>query len=369
VGYRLGMAASRRRHFGTVRKLRSGAWQARYWMAGTQRPGPTTFRTRGDALAWLSAAEADQRRGTWIDPKAGRVSLGHYSNTWLVQRSDLRASTRAKYRHLLDRHILPTLGVTEIALLKPSAVRSWWSTLADVQPATAAGAYRLLSTICNTAVVDQVIVRSPCQVKGGGAERAAERPTITVAELAGAIDGVRERMRAAILLAAWCQLRRSEVLGLQRHDVDLERGVLHVRRGFVVQIDGKKAIGRPKTDAGVRTIAIPANVLPVVVDHLAEHVAPESTAWLFPGASGQPVAPRTLDRAWTRARESVGRPDLRLHDLRHSGLTWAAATGATTAELMSRAGHASPAAALRYQHATQDRDRALADALAALSER
>ena len=81
-----------------------------------------------------------------------------------------------------------------------------------------------------------------------------------------------------------------------------------------------------------------------------------------------PVTPRTLNRAWERARVAAGRPDLHLHDLRHSGLTWTAATGATTAELMHRAGHASPAAALRYQHATKDRDRALADALAALSE-
>jgi hypothetical protein len=56
-----------------------------------------------------------------------------------------------------------------------------------------------------------------------------------------------------------------------------------------------------------------------------------------------------------------------LHDLRHSGLTWAAATGASVAELMRRGGHASPAAALRYQHATEDRDRALADALAELA--
>ena len=55
------------------------------------------------------------------------------------------------------------------------------------------------------------------------------------------------------------------------------------------------------------------------------------------------------------------------HDLRHAGLTWAAATGATIAELMRRAGHGSPAAALCYQHATEDRDRALADALAGLA--
>lgn len=82
---------------------------------------------------------------------------------------------------------------------------------------------------------------------------------------------------------------------------------------------------------------------------------------------GGPVTPQVLAQAWSKARLSVGRLDLHLHDLRHSGLTWSAATGATTAELMHRAGHASAAAALRYQHATEDRDRVLADALAGLA--
>lgn len=64
---------------------------------------------------------------------------------------------------------------------------------------------------------------------------------------------------------------------------------------------------------------------------------------------------------------TIGRNDLRLHDLRHTGLTWSAATGATLAELMHRAGHKSSVAAQRYQHATEDRDRALAHALAELA--
>lgn len=64
---------------------------------------------------------------------------------------------------------------------------------------------------------------------------------------------------------------------------------------------------------------------------------------------------------------TIGRSDLRLHDLRHTGLTLAAATGATVAELMHRAGHASASAALHYQHATADRDRVLAKALANLA--
>ena len=64
----------------------------------------------------------------------------------------------------------------------------------------------------------------------------------------------------------------------------------------------------------------------------------------------------------------MGRTDLRLHDLRHMGLTLAAATGATTVELMHRAGHSSSVAAMRYQLATKDRDRIIADALGMIAK-
>ena len=81
------------------------------------------------------------------------------------------------------------------------------------------------------------------------------------------------------------------------------------------------------------------------------------------------AAPTVLSSvAWAAARAAIGRDDLRFHDLRHSGLTWSAATGASVAELMRRAGHASQAASLRYQHATDQRDQALAQGLAELAE-
>ncbi|MEI2718302.1 MAG: tyrosine-type recombinase/integrase [Candidatus Nanopelagicales bacterium] len=67
------------------------------------------------------------------------------------------------------------------------------------------------------------------------------------------------------------------------------------------------------------------------------------------------------------AREKAGRPDLRFHDLRHTSATLAAATGATLAELMSRMGHSTPGAAMRYQHVAADRDRAIAEALSGMA--
>jgi hypothetical protein len=99
-----------------------------------------------------------------------------------------------------------------------------------------------------------------------------------------------------------------------------------------------------------------------------------SQCWSYQRAAISPtlsplrgVTSRPLGIAWDTAQCGVGRPDLRFRDLRHSGLTWSAATGTSVAELMRRAGHTSPAAALRYQHATEDRDRALADALGELA--
>jgi integrase len=90
---------------------------------------------------------------------------------------------------------------------------------------------------------------------------------------------------------------------------------------------------------------------------------------LFPSA-GDPdkhMRPATLYKVWYPARDAAGRPDLRFHDLRHTGAVLAASTGATLAELMARLGHSTPGAAMRYQHAAKGRDAEIAAALSKLA--
>lgn len=165
----------------------------------------------------------------------------------------------------------------------------------------------------------------------------------------------------------WCQLRRGEILGLRRRDLDFLHGTLAVTLTRTKTMAGATGIKAPKTEAGKRTIAIPSNIVVVLKAHLDSNVPSDPGSPVIVGEKGGPIRPQVLAKAWSKARTSVGRPDLRLHDLRHTGLTWWAQAGATVPELMRRGGHASHAAALGYQHATEDRDRLIADTLAGLA--
>ena len=108
--------------------------------------------------------------------------------------------------------------------------------------------------------------------------------------------------------------------------------------------------------------------LPSLERHLRAFVGREPTAPLLTGPKGGRLRLHALNAAWRTARANLRRPEIHFHDLRGAGLTWAATQSATTREIMARAGHASPAAALRYQHAAEDRDVVIVDALSGLAE-
>ncbi|WP_233513378.1 tyrosine-type recombinase/integrase [Micromonospora craterilacus] len=126
-----------------------------------------------------------------------------------------------------------------------------------------------------------------------------------------------------------------------------------------------RLIWPPKSRAGRRRIALPPAVVEVVRDHLAAEVDGTPDAFVFTTESGRPIWRGNLNKliAWKASVARIGQPDLHFHDLRHTGNTLAARTGASIRELMARMGHDSPQAALIYQHATAEADRAIAHAL------
>ena len=304
----------------------------------------------------------------WSPSKSRRARVvrstemfGPYAEAWLEQR-ELKPRTQALYRRLLDRFVLPAFAEVSLRDITPQVVRAWHSGLDASRPTQRAHTYSLLRSILSTAVTDEILASNPCRVRGAGsAKRVRSIEPATLGELEVLLERIPAQYRALVLIGAWCGLRFGEVSELRRKDVDLKAGTIHVMRG-VVRIGKEVTVGKPKNIAGVRDIAVPPHLLPILEQHLKEHVALGREALLFPSVKDPDVQvhTNTLRRHWLKARLAAGRPDLRVHDLRHTGAVLAAQSGATLAELMARIGHSTPQMALRYQHVARGRDAEIA---------
>ncbi|MFD7262913.1 tyrosine-type recombinase/integrase [Streptomyces sp. NPDC059874] len=360
--------AGKRRQFGRVRKLPSGRYQARYvGPDGQLRPAPETFRTKRDADDWLADKQTEMRRGDWHDPDAGKVAFGPYAVAWIKER-ELTSTTRQLYGSLLKHHLEPAFGAVNVGEISAPLVRRWRADklAAGAGPTTVAKAYALLRAILGTALSDQLIRRNPCQIKGASTVHTPERPTASVEEVYALAAAVQPRYRVLILMAGFLGLRWGELIGLHRRDVDLERGTLRVRRAVAELQNGQREIKAPKSAAGKRTVSIPGVIVQEIRDHLEKYAEPGADGRVFVGPKGATPRRNHFNLLWHKACRKAGIKGLHFHDLRHTGNTLAASTGASTRELMARMGHSTARAALIYQHASADRDRLIADALSRL---
>lgn len=138
--------------------------------------------------------------------------------------------------------------------------------------------------------------------------------------------------------------------------------LVRVKRS-VVLVGAEQVSKRPKTAAGMRTVAVPRWLLPLIEAHFRDYSALEQDGAVFVGPYGKPPARPNFSPAWRRAITAVGLASVHLHDLRHTGNAFAGRSGASTGELVCRMGHVSVDAALVSQHRTASRDRAIANAL------
>ncbi|GGI06982.1 putative prophage phiRv2 integrase [Isoptericola cucumis] len=335
---------------------------------------PMTFERIGSARSWLNRQQVEIEDGvTRPQTVATRTTLGEYAEQWIKTRRSakggpLRATTVRTYRGYMSKHIEPTLGHLALPAVTREVIRAWYAALPDETPTGNARAYAFLKSVCATAVEDGLMPSQPCTIRGGSSSKPKTKVTVaTPAQVRALADKMPEHLQLAILLGAWCSLRNGEVLELRRRDVTPES--IRVERG-VTFVDGKAIIGPPKTDAGVRTVAVPPHISEAITEHLDKWVNADADALLFVRAPGDRTNLHTNTFGYF-TKQAIKQTDLpatfRFHHLRHSGLTLAARTGATVAELQARAGHSTPHMALRYQHAASERDRALADALSALA--
>lgn len=368
---------SSRIDFGSVRKLPSGRWQARYPdPAGKPMTGPHTFPTKREALDHLASVRADRTRGTYRDHRDGLQAFGPYAKKWVANggtRGRLAPKTTALYEDLLDG-ALAGFHDRALSAISPDEVRTWYTRTGKAlvkavknRPgatgkARLRQAYSLLRTVLNTAVRDRLISENPCQISGAGSVNDPERPFMPPAVLGAIVGGMPEKWHLPIRAMFGAHLRPGELVGLQRRDY--ANGALRVERQ-IQRVRGEILTTSTKTE-DTRTVVLPPSIAAEIEAYLARTTGfPRSP--LFPRDDGQPITTNALGHAWRKSARALGLAQYRPYDTKHAGLTLAAQAGATTRELMARAGHRTERASLIYQHVAEERNEVLAAAIDVLA--
>lgn len=357
-----------RRRFGAIRKLKSGRYQASFQDEnGKRHTAPETYRTQADAARYLERVQQEMDRGGWrADRRLGKQTLRSYCDDYLSENPRVGERWAETCRRNMRLHLGDLLDVP-VAAIDPPMIRAWHARALRGKGGrtSIAQSYRFIRAVLGVAVRDGAIDRNPCQIPGAGTVRSQERGIASPQQVAALVQNATPRYRAAIALAAWCGLRRGEICGLRNEDVNLERGTVTVRRNYVELLEsGRKFEKDPKSDAGKRTVTIPPHIIGLLKEHSESFSGPE---YFVADTRGNQARGNTIYQAFVRARTVTGL-EISFHDLRHTGQSLAAATGASLVDLKKRLGHSSTAAPQRYMHAVEGRDAAIAKALSELAD-
>lgn len=339
-------------------------------------------KTRAEVTEAVRALERQREAKTVRKP--GRAwTVATWLTHWIENIAPLAVNenTMASYGYAVRKHLIPGLGAHRLDRLRPEHIERFYAEMQrrGSKPATAHQAHRTFRTALNEAVRRGHLGQNPVRLAKAPRLREEEVEPFTVEEirrLLRAAEEGRNSARWAVALALG--LRQGEALGLKWTDVDLNRGVLMVRRSRrrpryahgCGDTCGRKAGYCPrrvrtnpetadtKSRAGRRAVGLPPQLVDLLAKHKArqdaERVAAEDTwhdeGWLFATSTGLGSPPRTDYDEWKELLRRAKVRDGRLHDARHTAATVLLILGVPERAVMGLMGWSSTAMAARYQH-------------------
>jgi integrase len=347
-----------------IRKKGPGQWQVRY-RDPSNRERARTFRRKVDAENFLVTVEADKLRGTWTDPRLGKITVSEWRPTWEASRVHLRPSTRVGTESVLRNHVLPYFGDRRLDSVVPTDVQGFVAHLEEngLSPSTIRIAYLIVAGLFSSALDSDLIARTPCRGIKLPPRRHTEMRFLNAEQVAQVAEAIDAPYRALVLTAAYTGCRFGELAGLRIHRLDLLRRSLTVAE-TLSDVRGHVALAPPKTAAARRQVALPR----FLADELSRHLAqwpPAADGFVFTSSEGGPMRRTNFrTRNWLPAvRASVGEP-FRFHDLRHTHAAMLIAQGEHPKVIQLRLGHSSIQVTLdTYGHLFEGLDEAAADRL------
>lgn len=311
------------------------------WRLPDRSKRKKTFLTERDARQFEARLVSNSAAGVRVDPRGGRTLLRDVYRSWLASRPDLSPKVRRGYEDNWRLRIEPQFGSWPIGKIDPESIQDWVNAMSalGLGPRTVRWTHSVLKMTLDRAVEeDRILGKNPAARTKFPPMRYAPHIYLTVAEVS-ALTQVCGKQGEVVLILAYTGLRFGELIGLNVEDVDLRARRIRVRRSMT-QVGGKLVEGNPKSDAGRRSVPIPERLMPVLKARLG---ARPSGAPAIASPKGARLSLENWKRAvdWRKSVTAIGRPDMRVHDLRHTYASLSRRAGADLRLLQKAMGHAS----------------------------
>jgi integrase len=361
------MARKRGNNEGSISRRRNGGWMAQYTVYTSDgRKRKTLYgKTRKEVADKLTKSLADLEGGLVYD--AGSLTVGEYLQRWLPDtvRDTVRQRTYEGYVHVVERHIVPTIGRIKLKVLSPAHVRGLYREKLDagLSNRTVRYIHTTLNKALKQAVADGLIPRNVAAGVKAPQPRGPEIRPLDGREVRALFEAVAgDRFEALYKLAVTAGLRKSELLGLKWEDADLDVGTLQVRRSLSETRQGP-ILEPPKSGKG-RWIRLTTDATEALPRHRVRQFEESSRLdglWeehglIFASQVGTLMSARNVNRAFKRHLANAGLPETtRFHDLRHTCATLLLKQGVNPKFVQELLGHADISLTLNvYSHVLPD---------------
>jgi len=360
---------------GCIRKRSKGSWTI--WVelgcdpeTGKRKQQTLTIHgSKKDAERELRAVLTRIEGGAHVKP--AKMTVREYLEHWLQDYATINTGPRTYegYAGIVHAHLIPALGSIPLVALQPQHIQNYYSKALQFGRKDGKGGlsaetirhdHRVLFEVLRHAVKQGMLIRNVAEAVNPPHPDHKEMATLGLESVNKLLDAVRGTPYYDLFYTAmYTGLRRSELLALRWHHIDLELATLSVVE-TIHQLRNREYVTRqPKSKRGRRLIALSPSLAVLLRDHKAKQeldrmllgklLLPNDL--VFSNPDGTPLRPNSITRRFKEVADSIGLNGVRFHDLRHTHATLMLRQGIHPKIVSERLGHSSIAITLdTYSH-------------------
>ena len=368
---------------GTIRQRSDGRWEARYTVGRDPGTGKQIQRsvygaTQQEVRKKLAQVTTDIDGGTYKEPC--KMTLSQWLDIWSTEYlGGVKPKTVESYCCQIKVHIKPALGAVKLETLNTHMIQKFYNSLSkerNGKPGLSPKSIKIVHGVLHKALQQAVSIgyikfnpSDACTIPRVERKEIKPLDNEAITKFLKAIRG--HRFEDVYLTLLFTGMRRGEVCGLTWDHVNLEKGTILINRQLqnIPGQPGAFQLVSTKSSKG-RTITVAASVVEILKKHRAKQAEARLLAgpiwkdedFVFTDDTGSHLSPNTLYHNYKRLVASIGMPDARLHDLRHSYAVAALRAGDDIKTVQGNLGHHTASFTLdTYGHVTEEMKRASAD--------